>query len=115
MAADSLGRNQEAYDIYKRIETHPAPGVAKKAKRWVGSGPDHWRVGGLLSWQVLAAALLPAGFRGVGAAPAEPVLPQMLSRACRFTACSMLFGWKAAENLKTTRLSYQPTTAQWKR
>ena len=27
----------------------------------------------------------------------------------------MLFGWKAAENLKTTRLSYQPTTAQWKR
>lgn len=27
----------------------------------------------------------------------------------------MLFGWKAAENLKTTRLSYQPSTAQWKR
>lgn len=27
----------------------------------------------------------------------------------------MLFGWKAAENLKTDRLSYQPTSAQWKR
>lgn len=27
----------------------------------------------------------------------------------------MLFGWKAAENLKTSRLSYQPDTAQWKR
>lgn len=27
----------------------------------------------------------------------------------------MLFGWKAAENLKTNRLSYQPSTAQWKR
>jgi hypothetical protein len=27
----------------------------------------------------------------------------------------MLFGWKAAEDLKTTRLSFQPTTAQWKR
>lgn len=38
---DSLGRNNEAYEIYKRIENHPAPGVAKKAKRWVpglGSG-----------------------------------------------------------------------------
>ncbi|PRW45125.1 hypothetical protein C2E21_6403 [Chlorella sorokiniana] len=57
---DSLGRNQEAYEIYTKIETHPAPGVAKKAKR-------------------------------------------------------MLFGWKAAENLKTNRLSYQPTSAQWKR
>ncbi len=33
--ADSLGRNQEAYEIYTRIESHPAPGVAKKAKRWV--------------------------------------------------------------------------------
>lgn len=32
---DSLGRNGEAYEIYKRIENHPAPGVAKKAKRWV--------------------------------------------------------------------------------
>ena len=32
---DSLGRNQEAYDIYKRIESHPAPGVAKTAKRCV--------------------------------------------------------------------------------
>lgn len=30
---DSVGRNDEAYEIYKRIESHPAPGVAKKAKR----------------------------------------------------------------------------------
>ena len=30
---DSLGRNAEAYEIYKKIERHPAPGVAKKAKR----------------------------------------------------------------------------------
>ena len=27
----------------------------------------------------------------------------------------MLFGWKAAESLKTTNLSYMPTTAAWKR
>jgi hypothetical protein len=27
----------------------------------------------------------------------------------------MLFGWKAAESLKTTRISYQPTSSQWKR
>lgn len=57
---DSLGRNSEAYEIYKRIENHPAPGVAKKAKR-------------------------------------------------------MLFGWKAADQLKTQTLSYTPTTSQWKR
>ena len=30
---DSLGRNQEAYEIYKRIQGHPAPGVAKNVKR----------------------------------------------------------------------------------
>ncbi|KAI3426213.1 hypothetical protein D9Q98_008589 [Chlorella vulgaris] len=57
---DSLGRNQEAYELYKSIESHSAPGVAKKAKR-------------------------------------------------------MLFGWKAAETLKTGSISYQPSTQQWKR
>ena len=35
LCLDSLGRNQEAYDIYVKIESHSAPGVAKKAKRWV--------------------------------------------------------------------------------
>jgi hypothetical protein len=27
----------------------------------------------------------------------------------------MLFGWKAAETLKTGSISYQPSTQQWKR
>lgn len=27
----------------------------------------------------------------------------------------MLFGWKAADQLKTQTLSYKPTTSQWKR
>lgn len=39
LCLDSLGRNQEAYDIYVKIESHSAPGVAKKAKRWVPA-PD---------------------------------------------------------------------------
>ncbi len=30
-------------------------------------------------------------------------------------ACRMLFGWKAADQLKTQTLSYKPTTSQWKR
>ena len=30
---DSLGRNAEAFEIYAKVERHPAPGVAKKAKR----------------------------------------------------------------------------------
>ena len=87
---------QEAYDIYKKIEQHPAPGVAKKAKRmlfgwkaaevragwggWCGSGRDSGRQG--------SAAGSPPG----AAAAAARV-----------------------QNLKTDRISYQPTTAAWKR
>jgi hypothetical protein len=36
---DSLGQNEEAYELYKRIENHSAPGVAKKAKRCAGRRP----------------------------------------------------------------------------
>ncbi|KAK9829847.1 hypothetical protein WJX72_008241 [[Myrmecia] bisecta] len=32
---DSLGRHEEAFPLYKKVERHPAPGVARQAKRMV--------------------------------------------------------------------------------
>lgn len=61
---DSLGRNSEAYEIYKRIENHPAPGVAKKAKRWV--------LGVRKSPQARAAAAAAVGSRPARLPPAGP-------------------------------------------
>ncbi|GAB4817470.1 hypothetical protein N2152v2_004516 [Parachlorella kessleri] len=59
LCLDSLGRNQEAYEIYKQIKGHPTAAVAKQANR-------------------------------------------------------MLFGFKAAESLKVSTMSYAPPSQAWK-
>lgn len=52
----------------------------------------------------------------MGAAEQQLCQPACFDVSCiRRPACRMLFGWKAADQLKTQTLSYTPTTSQWKR
>lgn len=62
-------------------------------------------------WAGALPCPLGSGRTNLGLVARHHPIHLLLAHRC----CRMLFGWKAAENLKTTRLSYQPTTAQWKR